>query len=68
MKAICLHTKLDTPSLSISPPRHSHEQLVNLAKLTAEDIAEVNHRRRPHNRLGFAYQMAFVRLAEKFMS
>jgi hypothetical protein len=50
----------------MSPPRHSHEQLVNLAKLTAEDIAEVNQRRRPHNRLGFAYQMAFVRLANRF--
>jgi hypothetical protein len=41
----------------MSLPRHSHEQLVNLAKLSAEDLAEVNRRRWSRNRLGFAYQL-----------
>lgn len=48
------------------PSRYSHEQLVNFAKLSAEDLAEVNRRRRLHNRLGFAYQLAFVRLVNRF--
>ena len=46
--------------------QYTHEQLVSLAKFTAEDLAEINLRRRPHNRLGFAYQLAFVRLTNRF--
>lgn len=44
----------------------SHEQLVRIAKFKAEDFAFINTRRRVHNRLGFAYQLAFVRLANRF--
>lgn len=46
--------------------QYTHEQLVSLAKFTAEDLAEINRRRRPHNRLGFAYQLAFARLTNQF--
>ena len=44
----------------------SHEQLLRLAKLNTEDLKEIRKRRRPYNRLGFAYQLAFVRLANRF--
>lgn len=44
----------------------SHEQILRMAQFSAEDLAEINLRRRPHNRLGFAYQMAFVRLYNRF--
>lgn len=44
----------------------THEQLVSLAKFTAEDLAEINRRRRLHNRSGFAYPLAFVRLTNRF--
>ena len=44
----------------------SHEQLVRRAKFRTEDFEVINTRRRAHNRLGFAYQLAFVRLANRF--
>jgi len=44
----------------------SHEHLLRIAKLTAEDFKEIHKRRRPHNQLGFGYQLAFVRLANRF--
>jgi hypothetical protein len=44
----------------------SHEQLVRKAKFRAEDFEFINTRRRAHNRLGFAYQLAFVQLANRF--
>jgi TnpA family transposase len=47
----------------MSTVKYSHEQLVHLAKLTPEDMAEINQRRHLHNRLGFAYQLAYVRLS-----
>ena len=40
------------------PAKYSHEQLVQLAKLSPEELAEIQQRRRLHNRLGFAYQYA----------
>ena len=43
----------------------SHEQLLHIAKLTPEDFQEIRKRRRPYNRLGFAYQLAFVRLVNR---
>ena len=42
------------------------EQLLVLAKLTAEDLEEIEPRRRDHNRLGFAYQLAFMRVYNRF--
>jgi TnpA family transposase len=50
----------------MSTVKYSPEQLTNLAKLTPEDMAEINQRRQPHNRLGFAYQLAYVRLFNQF--
>ena len=47
---------------------YSHQQLLTLGKLTQEDFELINQRRRPHNRLGFAYQLAFVRLFNRFPS
>ncbi|NOK57432.1 MAG: hypothetical protein GFH27_549309n167 [Chloroflexi bacterium AL-W] len=47
---------------------YSHDQLVRLAYLTHADITGINQRRHPHNRLGFAYQLAFVRLFNRFPS
>jgi pyoverdine/dityrosine biosynthesis protein Dit1 len=37
-----------------------------LAKLTAKDLQEIERRRRDHNRLGFAYQLAFMRVYNRF--
>jgi hypothetical protein len=44
----------------------SHEQILRVARFSSEDVAEINQRRRANNRLGFAYQMAFVRLHNRF--
>ena len=46
----------------------TQHQLVEIACLGTDDLEEVNKRRRPHNRLGFAYQLAFVRLLNRFPS
>jgi hypothetical protein len=40
--------------------------MVREASLSEADLAEVAHRRRDHNRLGFAYQIGFVRLFHRF--
>jgi TnpA family transposase len=45
---------------------YTHEQLVNVARLQPEDIEQIRRRRRPHNRLGFGYQLCFVRLTNRF--
>jgi TnpA family transposase len=45
---------------------YSHEQIIQAGQFTPEDLSEILQRRRDHNRLGFAYQMAFVRLANRF--
>lgn len=50
----------------MSTLKYSHEQLVQLAKLTPADMAEIDQLRQPHNRLGFAYQLAYVRLFNRF--
>src|SRR5260370_33264862 len=44
----------------------SRDQLKRAASLTEEDFAQLGNCRRPHNRLGFAYQVAFVRLLGRF--
>ena len=44
----------------------SHEQILRVAQFSAEDLAEIQQRRRAHNQLGFAYQLAFVRVANRF--
>lgn len=45
---------------------YSREQLVQQVALTAEDMQQVWLCRRDHNRLGFAYQVGFVRLLNRF--
>jgi Tn3 transposase DDE domain len=42
------------------------DQLKQSATLTEEDFVQLGRCRRPHNRLGFAYQVAFVRLFDRF--
>src|ERR671915_560460 len=44
----------------------SRGQLVREASLTEVDLTEVGQCRRDHNRLGFAYQVGFVRLFSRF--
>ena len=45
---------------------YTHTQLLSQAQFTAEDIARIMQCRGEHNRLGFAYQLAFVRLLNRF--
>ena len=42
------------------------DQLKRAATLTEEDFVQLGKCRRPHNRLGFADQVAFVRLFNRF--
>ncbi len=44
----------------------SHEQILRVARFGPEDVQEINQHRRANNRLGFAYQLAFVRLTNRF--
>jgi hypothetical protein len=44
----------------------SRDQLKRAASLTEEDFGQLCRCRRPHNRLGFAYQVTFVRLLGRF--
>lgn len=44
----------------------SRQQLKRAAALTEEDLRQIRKCRRSHNRLGFAYQVAFVRLFNRF--
>jgi Domain of unknown function (DUF4158) len=48
------------------PAMFSRDQLKRAATLTEEDFVQLDKCRRPHNRLGFAYQVAFVRLFDRF--
>jgi len=43
-----------------------HEYIVQVGRFSPKDIREIGQRRRDYNRLGFAYQLAFVRLANRF--
>ncbi|HXM27707.1 MAG TPA: DUF4158 domain-containing protein [Chthoniobacterales bacterium] len=44
----------------------SRDQLKRVDSLTEEDFVQPARCRRPHNRLGFSYQVAFVRLLGRF--
>lgn len=44
----------------------SHEEIVRQARFSPEDMAEIQKRSQDHTRLGFAYQLAFVRLSYRF--
>jgi hypothetical protein len=44
----------------------SRQQLKRAAALNGKDLKQIAKCRRPHNRLGFAYQVAFVHLLNRF--
>lgn len=46
----------------MSTPAFSHDELVRIAKFNPEDLAKIDMCREPHTRLGFGYQLAFIRL------
>lgn len=48
-----------------SPP-YTRRQLAQKATLTEQDWREIRQCRRAHNRLGFAYQVGFVKLLHRF--
>lgn len=50
----------------MTPISFTRAQLVRQATLTDTDLVEVAACRRDHNRLGFAYQIGFVRLFHRF--
>src|SRR3954453_18704409 len=50
----------------MTPLSFTRGQMVREASLTAADLAEVDKCRRDHNRLGFAYQIGFVRRFSRF--
>ncbi len=45
---------------------YSRRQLAEKAALSDADLVEVQRCRQDHNRLGFAYQLGFVRLLNRF--
>src|ERR1700733_10471156 len=57
---------LDRLVSSMTLPSFSRAQMIRKASLTEADRAEVARCRRDHNRLGFAYQIGFVRLFNRF--
>ncbi len=50
----------------MTPLAFSRGQMIREASLTEADRAEIAKCRRDHNRLGFAYQIGFVRLFHRF--
>lgn len=46
--------------------QYSRKQLIKYAEFNLDDFRIIKERRRPHNQLGFAYQLAFVRLFNHF--
>jgi hypothetical protein len=50
----------------MTPLSFSRGQLIREASLTETDLVEIAKCRRDHNRLGFAYQIGFVRLFNRF--
>src|SRR3954463_11743170 len=57
---------LDRTAPSMTPLSFLRGQMAREATLTEADLAEVAKCRRDHNRLGFAYQVGFVRLFNRF--
>jgi len=45
---------------------YTHQELVRVALFTPDDLARIHGCRQEHTRLGFAYQLAFVRLHHRF--
>ena len=53
---------------SMKSQSYSHQDLVRIAKFTPDDFARIRECRQDHTRLGFAYQLAFIRLYHRFPS
>jgi hypothetical protein len=47
-------------------PTYMHEQLLQQAQFSADDLTHIMQCRGEHNRLGFAYQLAFARSLNRF--
>lgn len=45
---------------------YSHQQLIEIGKLSREDFKKIRTYRGQHNRLGFAYQLVFVQVLNYF--
>ena len=45
---------------------YTHQELVRVAQFTPDDLARIRECRQEHTCLGFAYQLAFVRLHHRF--
>jgi hypothetical protein len=45
---------------------YTHQQLLTLGKLSQSDQKVIRQSRQAHTQLGFAYQLAFVRLLKRF--
>lgn len=45
---------------------YTHQWLLTQGQITPSDFEEIWHRRRVYNRLGFAYQLIFVKLFNRF--
>ncbi|MBI1882540.1 MAG: DUF4158 domain-containing protein, partial [Chloroflexi bacterium] len=50
----------------MNTPVSSHEELVRRAQLSPNDLEKIHACRQAYTRLGFAYQLAFVRLNHRF--
>ena len=50
----------------MKPFSYTHEQLIDQARFTSSDLVQIQQCRRDHNSLGFGYQLAFVRLLNRF--
>ncbi len=50
---------------TLSAIAFSHLELICVAKSSPTDLARFQECRHPHTRLGFAYQLAFVRLTNR---
>ena len=46
--------------------QYTHEQLIDISRFNSDDITQIRNCRQEHNRLGFGYQLAFVRLLNRF--
>lgn len=50
----------------MSTLKYFHEQIIQAGQFTPQDIQAIKQKRRDYNRLGFAYQLAYVRLTNRF--
>lgn len=49
----------------MSTPAFSHDELVRVAKFSPDDLVKIDMCRESHTRLGFGYQLAFIRLQNR---